>query len=142
MTEVLLAIFERLPPELSQQRDSLLLLAESTVGGAERQARDVEDVSGDALAQLAHARLDRLAGHNVDRPARIKRILDVAKRLDDVALLIQGFTTLGDEYDAQGLEEAALDCYRQALNATRGTEVPVLGTFARRKLMEALSRRN
>ena len=99
--------------------------------------QQVHDDTGISLALLAQARYDGLARRNVDRIQVIETVIQRAQEQNDVSLLAQAYTTLGQEYTVQGERELSLNCYRRTLDTVEGTDMPAMGAFARRNLLLA-----
>lgn len=120
-------------------RHALLQLAQPHLALALQRADEADDEPGSVLARLTGARASRMRGDNIDRLETIEWLARAASRLDDVALLAQAFTVLGDELASQGdaEREAAMSCYRQVLAILDGSDVPALGVWARRALHHA-----
>jgi hypothetical protein len=118
-------------------RYALLELARPHIERAERLAKAAEDKPGQGLTQIVRAQYARLHGSSTDRVASIEAVIRFARDIDDVAVLAQARTALGDEYAARGEIESALTCYRATVEVVAASEVPVLAVPAQRALRSA-----
>lgn len=134
VTEIALDIAERYPRGSSAQ-NRRVRQARHSVREFEQIARSAGDDEGQVLAALARARLNRVVNHNVNRKDAIERALRRSHDLGDIALVTQALTTLGNEFAARGERESARTCFRRAVAQVDGTEMPMMGTFARRALL-------
>jgi tetratricopeptide (TPR) repeat protein len=118
-------------------RNALLEFARPHLERAEQLARDAEDKPGQGLTHLVRAQYARLSRSTTDRIASIEAVIRFARDIDDVAVLAQARTALGDEYAARGEIESALTCYRATVEVAAASEVPVLAVPAQRALRRA-----
>lgn len=118
-------------------RSAFVTLAGPYVERALSLAHESQDVEGEGMALLAHARYSRARGLNEDRLPAIEGVARTARRLADVALLAQAHTALGYELAARRESEAALACYRRALDTLEGSDVSALGVWAHRAIVRA-----
>lgn len=118
-------------------RDALLMLAAPHLERAEQIARETDDRPGQGLTKLMRAYSARLSAENRDRAADIEDVIQLARKLEDIALLAQAYTALGDEYASQGQQEPALACYNTTVEVISRSELPVLALPARRALLAA-----
>jgi tetratricopeptide (TPR) repeat protein len=109
--------------------------ARKHVARAREFARQAEDREGALLARLADLRWSRITGQNTSRVAELEDLIRAARRMADAALEVQATTTLGKELEVLGESEQALNLYRLVLARLEGTDVPALGTWARRALL-------
>jgi tetratricopeptide (TPR) repeat protein len=127
--------------ELGEQGESdhnaYIELALPYVKRSVQKAHQSNDSSGLGLALLAEARYDRVSGRNLNRVKRIEAVIQQGYQSDDLTVLSQAYTELGRECAALGQAEAALNCYRRALDTVDGTDIPALGKFAWRALLLA-----
>ncbi len=136
VTEISLDLAETLPVSTSSSgRDAYLELALPYVKRAVQKALQTNDDTGLGLALLAEARHDRVAGRNLNRVNRIEAVIRQGYQSGDLTVLSLAFTELGREFASRGQAEAALNCYRRALDTVDGTDVPAMGVFARRALL-------
>jgi hypothetical protein len=99
-------------------------------------ANEVQDLPGWGLAELTRIRFERVAGYVDDgRVAAIEGLIKTSRRLHDVALLGQAQTALGYELASLGRKEQARTRFRKALDVLKYSEVPAMGTWARRALL-------
>ncbi|MGZ3639025.1 MAG: hypothetical protein ACXVCX_14440, partial [Ktedonobacterales bacterium] len=111
-------------------------LARPHVMKAVHLANEVQDLPGWGLAELTRIRFERVAGCADDgRVAAVENVIKIARRLDDVALLGQAQTALGHELASLGRKEQARTRYRKALDVLQYSEVPAMGMWARRALL-------
>ncbi len=118
----------------SSDRHALLQVARPHLERAEQLARQAKDRPGQGLTQLVRAHYTRLSGSISDRVATIEAVIRFARDIDDVAVLAQARTALGDEFAARGEIESALTCYRATVEVLAASEVPVLAVPAHRAL--------
>lgn len=90
------------------------------------------DPIGESLLGLAHARVSRMMGIEVERMDKIEHALRIAQQYEDDAVLAQAFTALGDELVSRGEYEAARYRYRDVRHLLDGSDVLALGVWARR----------
>jgi tetratricopeptide (TPR) repeat protein len=95
------------------------------------------DPAARGMAILAQTRLSRALALGEDRLARIESIGKLAEQLQDLPLLTQVYTTLGDEFGASGTSEteSQRNCYRRALGVAESCGVGAYGVWARRGLL-------
>jgi len=95
------------------------------------------DPAARGMATLAQTRLSRALALDEDRLARIESIGRVAEQLQDLPLLAQVYTALGDEFAAAGTAnlESQLNCYRRTLGVVESSGVGAYGLCARRGLL-------
>ena len=122
---------------VGSDRYALLALARPHIERAEQLAHAAEDKPGRGLAHLARAQYARLSRGSTDPIASIEAVIRLARDIDDVAVLAQARTALGDEYAARGEIESALTCYRATVEVVAASEVPVLAVPAQRALRRA-----
>jgi hypothetical protein len=138
VTETALDLAGSFPPALiSNGRAAYVDLARPYVKMARQKAKQTNDTSGLYLATLAQARYDSIAGPNRNRVQAVEGVIRHAQRANDKSLEAQAFTSLGREYTVLGQPETSLSCYRRALDAVVGTEIPAVAVFARRALLLA-----
>jgi tetratricopeptide (TPR) repeat protein len=138
VAEVALDLAERVPSGPSAtNRAPFLTLARTHRRRAEQLARAAHDLPGLALINLTRVRESRLRGRNEARVPILESVLTTARKLQDTALLAQALTTLGDELAAGTNSEQAKNCWRQALAALEGSEVPALRVLPQRALLVA-----
>ncbi|MGZ3678570.1 MAG: hypothetical protein ACXWQR_08370 [Ktedonobacterales bacterium] len=119
-----------------RDRDQYVALARPHMMKAIHLANEVQDLPGWGLAELTRIRFERVAGCADDgRVAAVENVIKIARRLDDVALLGQAQTALGHELASRGRKEQARTRYRKALDVLQYSEVPAMGTWARRALL-------
>lgn len=123
-------------PAASSARDRYVRRARHAARASARIAADAGDDEGQVLAALARARLDNAMNRNVDRLDALHLALGRAHDLGDTALGAQALTAIGREFDVLGHDERASIAYRRALAAIEGTDLPALGIFPRRALLE------
>lgn len=126
----------RLADGYEGDRDQYVALARPHVMKGIQLANEVQDLPGWAIAELARIRFERVAGY-VDggRIGAIENVIKTSQRLQDVALLGQAQTALGKELASLGRKEQARNRYRRALDVLKYSEVPAMGTWARRALL-------
>jgi hypothetical protein len=95
------------------------------------------DPAGESLAKLTQVRFARVTRQLTPRIATIEQVAQVARRRDDLLLLAQAQTALGDEFQLHGEVESALTCYRSTLDTLQASEAPAMGIRARRQLLRA-----
>jgi hypothetical protein len=139
VADIALDLAETFPPGAhgGGARSAFVTLAGPYIERALGLTRESQDVGGEGMALLAHARYSRARRLNEDRLPAIEGVLRTARRLGDVALLAQAHTALGSELTARHESEAALVCYRQVLDALQGSDVPALGIWAHRAIVHA-----
>ncbi len=123
-------------------RNAMIELARPHLERGEQLAQESEDKPGQGLAQLVRAQYFRLARSNSDQVAAIEAVIRLARDIEDVAVLAQAHTALGDEFAARDELEAALACYRETVAVVAGSEVPVLAVPAQRALRWAREQRS
>lgn len=96
-----------------------------------------DDPIGVMLATLTQARLERITHQDTERLAKIAEVITFALKQANPEILSMAQTTLGDEFRACGETEQSLVCYRLALDTLRATEYPVIGIWAKRRLLQA-----
>lgn len=113
------------------------LIPRTQVSLTQALAGTASDLAARCMALLAKARLSRVLALNEDRLATIESIGMVAERLQDLPLLAQVYTALGDEFAAAGTSEleSQLNCYRRALGVAESSGVGAYGVWARRGLL-------
>lgn len=116
-------------------RDAVLALSLPHLENAKQLARDSFDRPGQALAQLAQVHYDRLSASNVQRVSAIEATLRLGAELDDLAIVAQAHTALGDEFASMNAIASSLTCYKSTLRVLEGSQVPVLGNVARRAVL-------
>ena len=107
---------------------------------AVRFARETRDTMGEGIALLARARFERAAGYATSRTFAIEAAMTLARERDNIPLLAQAHTALGDEFVAVGAVERGLNRYRTMLDLTRPTEVPAIAHWAEVALIRASTR--
>lgn len=126
----------RLADGYESDRDQYVALARPHMMKAIHLASEVQDLPGWGLAELTRIRFERVAGYVDDgRIAAIDNVIKIAHRLHDVALLGQAQTALGYELASLGRKEQARNRFRKALNVFKNSEVPAMGVWARRALL-------
>jgi hypothetical protein len=95
-------------------------------------AGHLHDANGEVRTQLLQARASRLRRENIGRVGLIETLAQEGHRLHDDVLVVQAFTTLGDELMAQGEETSGLNCYREAFNRTDGGDLVAFSLWARK----------
>jgi tetratricopeptide (TPR) repeat protein len=136
VTEIALDLAEALSASTSSTGNNAYIeLAVPYMKRSVQKAHQTNDSTGLGLALLAEARHDRVAGRNLNRVKRIEAVIQQGYQSDDLTVLSQAYTELGREFAARGQAEAALDCYRRALDTVEGTDIPGLGLFAWRALL-------
>lgn len=119
---------------VGSDRNALIALARSHLVRAERIARERQDLEGAALARLTRARMSRLTRGSHDRVGVIEAVIKQGRALDDIAIVAQGLTALGDEFASRDERDSALNCYSQAIQSLDGSQVPMLAIQAQRAL--------
>jgi hypothetical protein len=114
-----------------------IAIADREVTTALHLARTLNDPIGFELALLAQARLQRLRGDNSNTQAQIERVISMARRLQDAALLVQARSALAEELLAYGEITCGLNMCRKVLDSLRWMSAPALGIPARRHLLRA-----
>src|SRR5262249_19751252 len=112
-------------------------IADREVTHALQQARTFNDPPGFELALLTQARLQRLRRENTNTQAQIERVICIARRLNDVALLVQARLALAEELLARGEVTCGLTMCRTVLDTLQWVHIPALGVPARRHLLRA-----
>lgn len=126
----------RLADGYESDRDQYVALARPHVMKAVQLANEVQDLPGWGLAELTRIRFERVAGCAADgRVAAVENVIKIGRQLQDVALLGQAQTALGHELASLGRQEQARTRYRKALDVLQYSEVPAMGTWARRALL-------
>lgn len=90
-------------------------------------AREFDDPQGLRSNQLTKMRLARVQihDHSHERQRYIELIADDARIMGDSGLLYHSFVSLGDELiNDEGSKESGLWCYRQAIQAIDGSDMP------------------
>jgi hypothetical protein len=118
-------------------RDGLITAAGEHILLAQELAEEAHDEVGTNLALLTEIRYSRMAGENESRLALAEDVIHAAHRLGDTALLVQAYTTLGDELAALQRSDAALDCYQRSLDVVVGGELVALAVWSQRALHHA-----
>jgi hypothetical protein len=118
-------------------RDAYLGIARPTIEQALVIARETSDLSGENMALLVRARVERLCGEQTDRLTTIHSALDCAEQLEDPALAILAYTARGQELAARDEREAALDAFQTADDVSLQYTLPVLGLAGRRAVARA-----
>lgn len=118
-------------------RNAMLKFARPHLTLASSLAREARDPAGSGMIVLARVRYSRLRRTNENRIAMTENVIRKARKLDDVALLAEAFTVLGDELAFTGEDESAYNIYRQVLAMLDGSDIPTVGVRARRALMVA-----
>jgi len=118
-------------------RDAYLRIARPAIEQALVIAKETSDLSGEGMALLVQARVERLRGEQTGRLDTIDSVLDCAELLDDPALAILANTARGQELAARNEREAALDAFQTADDVSLQYRVPVLGVMARREVAKA-----
>lgn len=95
---------------------------------------------GEGIALLARARFERAAGYATSRTFAIEAAMTLARERDDIPLLAQAHTALGDEFVAVGAVERGLNRYRTMLDLTRPTEGPAIAHWAEVALIRPSTR--
>jgi tetratricopeptide (TPR) repeat protein len=119
-------------------RDDLVRVATTNLALARETIEERNmDPSARAMARLAQTRLSRLLGANEDRVAHLEALGRFAEQTQDLPLLGQVYTALGDEFGAAGRAEveSQLSCYRRAVGVIAGSETPAYGVWAHRGLL-------
>lgn len=135
VTEIALDWAETLPP--GPDRTAFVRTARTHLTYATQLARAAKDRIGQALIQLARIHYNRVVGGTQNRVLQIQKVIHTAEQLQDIAVLAQAWTALGIELEASGETVAALDAYQTTLRVLEGSDLPVLGTHARRALSRA-----
>jgi tetratricopeptide (TPR) repeat protein len=138
IAECALDLAEGSSPRLSGfGRDAYLGIARPTIEQALVIARETSDLSGENMALLVRARVERLSGEQTDRLTTIHSALDCAEQIEDPALAILAYTARGQELAARDECEAALDAYQTADDVSLQYTLPVLGLAGRREVARA-----
>lgn len=141
LADIALDIAETLPQAPSRVPESFLHLGGRCAQDAISYTHTNGDKVGKAMAGLAQARFQRLAGRPVNTVPSIERTLRTATQCGDVALLAQGYTTLGFELlsgvGRSNAPDAGLNCFRKALEIVHMGDVPAMAAWARRALLVA-----
>ena len=122
-------------------RDAQIASAGEHILLAQEFAEEAHDDITVSMALLTEIRYSRLAEENESRLALAEDVIHAARRLGDTALLIQAYTTLGDEMAALHRPDAALDCYQQSLDVVAGGELAALAVWSQRALHHAREQR-
>lgn len=130
--QVALAFAEILPTGTT--RDLAIEMAAPHITAARHLAATIQDQPGIALCMLVRAHYDRLANSNNNRKHVLGEVIQIAEDINDIALMAQAHTILGDEYTADGQVERAKVCYRITIDLVRESELPALAFPARRAL--------
>ena len=115
-------------------RNALLALALPHIERAEWLAIETADRPGQGLTTLMRAYYARLSAMGSNRVAAIEAVIQLAQDIEDIAVLAQAHSALGDEFTAQGEAESARTCYRKTIDVVSRSELPVLAIPARRAL--------
>ena len=118
-------------------RSAFLKLAWPHLSMATSLAHEAHDPVGSLMVRLTRIRYGRLRRSNENRIAMIETVIRKARKLGDIALVAEAFTTLGDELAADGESESALNLYRQVVAMLDGGDFPAVGIEARRALIRA-----
>lgn len=118
-------------------RSAFLAFARPHLSMAGSLVQEAKDPAGSGMITLTRVRYSRLGRSNVNRIAQIERVIRRARRLDDVALLAEAYTSLGDELAALGETESARNLYQQVLAMLDGSDIPAVGIRAQQALMRA-----
>ncbi len=121
-------------PAAGDERCSLLARAQAAAQRGLELARAAGDESGEEVGLLAVARVDRMVGRNVALIPTLESVVYAAERLDDISLVVQAQTALGDQLAAGGYVPSARNVYAAALQTAERSEAPALGIWARRGL--------
>jgi tetratricopeptide (TPR) repeat protein len=118
-------------------RDAFIELAGPYAKRAVQLAAKAQSASDQGLSLLTRARYRRTRGGNAEGIPTIEAVAHMANQLGDVPLLGQAHTALGDELAARGEAEAALNCYRTALDVLARSDASAMAVWPRRALLRA-----
>ena len=118
-------------------RDAFVELASPYAKRAVQLAREAQSAADEGLSLLTRARYRRARGRNTEGIPTIEAVAHQADQLGDVPLLGQAHTALGNELAARGETEAALNCYRTALDVLARSDASAMAVWPRRALLRA-----
>jgi tetratricopeptide (TPR) repeat protein len=121
-------------PRASQPWVALVEQARSAAEGGLSLARAAGDESGEEVALLSVARVDRMTGRNIALLPTLESVVYTAERLDDISLVVQAQTALGDELATREYVTSALNVYDTAVRTAERSQVPAMGVWASRAL--------
>jgi hypothetical protein len=135
VAEHALDLAEAFPSHVTGARDAFAALARCNLLEAGTAARALDDPYLAGYVALIETRLGRVLEHQDNRVAAIERVVGLARRTGEVSLACRAHTALGEELWVRGETEGARVCYRRALEAVAGSDVPVIGAQAQRALL-------
>jgi tetratricopeptide (TPR) repeat protein len=104
---------------------------------AHQKAKQIKDCGGLHVVSLVKGHFDCVTGRNQNQFRSIEGVIRHAQRDNNQILHAQALSMLGQNYTTLGRHEAALHCFRSALDAIALTDAPAMGVFARRGLLLA-----
>jgi tetratricopeptide (TPR) repeat protein len=138
VADIALDLAESFPAEGPHHaRDAFVELAGPYAKRAVQLAREAQSAAGVGLGLLTRARYRRARGRHTEGIPTIAAVAHQAHQLGDVPLLGQAHTALGHELAARGETEAALNCYRTALDVLARSDASAMAVWPRRALLRA-----
>jgi tetratricopeptide (TPR) repeat protein len=126
----------------SGTREAMLRLATPHVRSGLHLARVGADLAGEGLALLTQVRFDHLTTAVASPTGTLERVVQLATRLDDAALLSQAYMGLGKSFARIEPDlDAAISCYDRALAALKYSDVHTYEVLARREAWLAREQR-
>jgi hypothetical protein len=104
---------------------------------AHQKAKQIKDCGGLHVVSLVKAHFDCITGRYQNQFRSIEGVIRQAKHDNNQILHGQALSMLGQNYTTLGCQDAALHCFRSALDAIALTDAPAMGAFARRGLLLA-----
>jgi tetratricopeptide (TPR) repeat protein len=112
-------------------------MAEPYIIQALQLTRNIGDMPGEFMAGLAHIRLLRARNNSeFDRRTILEGMIQQTEGVEQLTLLGQAYTALGDEFLYQNDLNSAAMCYRNALTVLEKADIPAYAIYPRRALYE------
>ncbi len=138
VSEIALDLAESFPGGVaSTAGSSFVALAGPYANRAVELSRSLNDVSGEGLVLLTHARYLRISGHDISMLDTVESVDALGHQLGDGALRTQAYEKLAHEMTLQGRTDSALDLYRRTVSIAEKAAIPFLAVQARRALLQA-----
>lgn len=135
IADIALDIATSFTPEHGDTHNDFIGLAATHLAKSMKPNAMPGDAAGRALANLTYVRLSRLSNANDDRLTLLETLARRASTLEDLPLVGQVQTALGDELAYLGNMHAAIQHYGRAIESLNRSDAPVLAIWPKRALL-------